>query len=268
MLRFLAQAAEDTTAKLAYEFATSSKGRILASVGAAIAIGLNITPIVLFIELCSKRKTVKEVPEMMFITGTFCSLTNLAYAIIIEDPNMTISNAVCTSIQLVWASCFLWFYTQGNFGKWFLFVLLALISAAAVLGACSYGLLMLVGKAMADTIVGWFNLIIGVINAGSPGQKILTVMRTGNYNLIPIVTAIFQCACSTIWFFYGLGILNYKTWLPNLLGIVLSGLQVLAFFYNFILYRGKEFKQEEEEGKELKNKDDKFIENKGGDNEA
>ena len=60
---------------------------VVALLGTILAVGLNLSPIVLFYELFKGKRDLKSIPEMMFVIGVFCSTTNLAYGILKDDFN-------------------------------------------------------------------------------------------------------------------------------------------------------------------------------------
>jgi hypothetical protein len=93
----------------------------------------------------------------------------------------------------------------------------------------------------AQRIIGGITIFLTVINAGAPGQKIFTVISTGNYNLIPIVTTIFQCFCSTFWGIYGIILWDYNVYIPNGLGIFLTGFQIIIYFINYSRFKDQQF---------------------------
>ena len=79
--------------------------------GAVIAIGLNLTPAVLFYELKTNKKKLSDIPEFMFISNVFNCTINLAFSIILEDTIMKISNIICTSLTVMFSSIYLWYYS-------------------------------------------------------------------------------------------------------------------------------------------------------------
>ena len=90
-------------------------------------------------------------------------------------------------------------------------------------------------------------IFLGVINAGAPGQKIFTVIKTGNYTLIPIITTIFQCFCSSFWFIYGIVIEKYQIIIPNAIGILLTLFQIIVYFYFYGKNKDKNFNDDDDD---------------------
>ena len=78
-------------------------GEAVSIAGTVIAVGLNLTPCILFYEFFRGQRELSSIPEMMFIMGVFSVTTNLAYAFIISDKMLIISSSICGSIQVFYA---------------------------------------------------------------------------------------------------------------------------------------------------------------------
>ena len=86
-----------------------------------------------------------------------------------------------------------------------------------------------------ERVPGNIALFLGVINAATPGQNIIKVIKDKNKNLIPIWTTIFGALCSLSWLIYGaFGVQNAPDFLmviPNGLGLILNLCSSAAFWY-------------------------------------
>ena len=98
---------------------------IVPLLGTILAVGLNLSPLVLFYELIKGKRDLKSIPEMMFIIGVFCSTTNLAYGLLKDDFNLYLNSAICDVIQILYATVYLFFYAEKDFNKWFLYVFIS-----------------------------------------------------------------------------------------------------------------------------------------------
>lgn len=229
-------------------------GKIVSVLGTMISIGLNLTPILLFYRYFKKTAGLETIPETMFITGIFCCATNLAYAIIISDQIMTISNVVCYGLQVAYGTIYIFITNHKRIDKLLLYLIIAWDLSFEVLFIFGNILEYHWGKDFADDFTGIVNIIIGTLNVITPGQNIIKVCKTGNFTLIPIVTIFFQCACSSLWFVYGLTLGNIKVILPNAMGTVLTSIQIATYYFWYIRNHGNpppsESKGEDEEGDE------------------
>ncbi len=232
---------------------------IVTILGTIIAVALNLSPGVLFYEFFKGKRELSSIPEMMFIVGVFSGTTNLAYGLIKKDMNLYINSAICTIIQIIYSTVYLFFYANKDFSKWLLYVFIAYNLTLETLYIFADVLKYHISLEFADNFTGYFNVCITVLNAGAPGQKIIEVWKTQNYTLIPIVTTLLQALCSGLWGCYGFKTMDLKLIIPNLLGVALCGIQIFSFFYFYVKTKGnppvlKEGK--ENETSEEKNEND------------
>ena len=216
--------------------------------GTILAVGLNLSPIVLFYQFFRKQKEFKDIPEMMFLVGVFCSLTNLGYGILVNDPGLYINSIICTIIQIIYATLYLYFYAEKNFSKFLLYLFISYDLSAEVLYLFADVFEHHMGYNNAENFTGIFNIVITVLNAGAPGQKIIEVWKTKNHTLIPIVTTIFQILCSANWALYGIFRGLEKIIIPNVLGVVLCAVQIFSYYFWYFKNGGKKPETSEEEG--------------------
>lgn len=240
--KILAEEAEQQT--------TSIGTQIVVYVGTAIAVGLNLTPGVLFYELYKGKRVFSSIPQMMFVTGVFCCSTNLAYGIIERDFNLILSNTICDLVQVFYATIFLYLFSGKKFLMFVLYTFMAWNLTLEVVYIFSNVIEYHTSREIASNFTGWFNVVIGVINAGAPGQNIIRVFKENNFTLIPIVTTFFQCACSSLWGVYGLFKLDLKIIVPNVLGVLLTAAQIYAYYYVYFKTGGVAPKIEENDEEE------------------
>ena len=242
---------------------------IVSAIGTMISISLNLTPILLFYRYFKKTAGLETIPETMFITGIFCSGTNLAYGIITKTQILIISNGVCFAIQVLYGTTYIIMTNTNNIGKLLLYLFIAWDLSFEVV-------YLFAGVFPAHTsweyndkekeerpevaiyINGIVNSLIGVFNVITPGQNIIKVFKTGNFTLIPVVTIIVQCACSSFWLVFGLSKGDPWMIIPNLLGSIIAALQIAVFYFFYCKNHGippvtKE--EENEEDKGIKAKD-------------
>ena len=211
---------------------------IVALLGTILAVGLNLSPIVLFYQFFKGQRELQSIPEMMFVIGVFCSTTNLAYGILKKDFNLYLNSAICDVIQILYATVYLFFYAGKDFTKWFLYVFIAFNLTLEILYIFADVIPHHTDHDFGEDFTGWFNVFMTVCNAGAPGQKIIEVWKTENFMLIPIFTTIAQILCSALWGFYGFKDMDLKLIIPNLLGVALCGIQIFSYFYFYLKRHG------------------------------
>ena len=230
---------------------------VVSSIGTMISIGLNLTPILLFYRFFKKKAGIETIPETMFITGVFCCATNLAYGILKDDKILKISNGVCYGLQILYGTMYIFITNHKRVDKLLLYLLIAWDLSFEVLFIFANVLEFHTSNEFALQFTGGFNIFIGTLNVITPGQNIIKVFKTGDFTLIPVVTIFFQCACSTLWFVYGLSDMDHNMIVPNLLGTVITSIQIATFYYFYCKNHGIPPKPKEEE-KEGEEEDDKI----------
>lgn len=242
--------------------------QVVPVLGTILAVGLNLSPCVLFYEYFKGKRDLSTIPEMMFVIGVFCCTTNLAYGLLKEDLNLYLNSAICEIIQITYATVYLFLYANKDFGKWFLYVFIAFNLTLEILYIFYDVIAHHTNKDFGINFTGWFNVFMTVCNAGAPGQKIIEVWKTQNFILIPIYTTIAQILCSALWGFYGFADMDLKLILPNLLGVALCAIQIFSYFYFYLKLHGKPPETEkkeniiiEEEKEEQNNIKEKLVEN-------
>ena len=212
--------------------------KIISILGTIIAVGLNLTPSVLFYEFFTGKREFKSIPEMMFVSGVFCSSTNLAYAIIKRDTMLILSNTICDLLQILYSTVFLFFFANKNFSTYLLYLLIAYDLTFEIIYILADVIRFHSSKKVAQNVTGIVNVIIGIVNVVAPGQNIFKVFKTEDFTLIPIVTICFQCLCSAFWGFYGFKDMDIMIIFPNLLGSVLAIIQISIYFYFYCKRKG------------------------------
>jgi hypothetical protein len=246
---------------------------IVSAIGTMISIGLNLTPILLFYRYFKGTAGLETIPEMMFITGVFCCATNLAYGIIKDDKILKISNGCCYGLQILYGTIYIFITNKHQVHKLLLYLLIAWDLSFEVLFIFGNILEFHFGNNFANRFTGIFNIVIGTLNVITPGQNIVKVFKTQNFTLIPIVTIFFQCTCSTLWFVYGLTDMDPMMIVPNLIGTVITTIQMATYFFFYCKLHGvppeSPKKEGEEEGKEegKEGTEEKKEENKDDDKE-
>lgn len=227
---------------------------VVTILGTILAVGLNLSPCVLFYEYFKGKRELKTIPEMMFIIGIFCCTTNLAYGLLKDDFNLYLNSGICEVIQVTYGTVYLFLYAGKNVPKWLLYTFIEFNLTLEVLYIFYDVIKYHTSRTFAIEFTGWFNVVMTVFNAGAPGQKIIEVWKTQNFILIPIWTTIAQILCSGLWGFYGFSDMDLKLIIPNLLGVALCAVQIFSYFYFYIKLHGvppkapvENIKEEEEE---------------------
>ena len=209
---------------------------VVSITGSIIALGLNIAPVVVFIQIC-KTKNYKIFPETILIFNILCGLLWFCFWYRVNNFVPGASALSNTAVSLVFTFIYLYYYCEEKVGKW-------LFSCFIVVDFCVQ-LFFVFGKFIKDDdITGKTAMIINILQYAAPGQSLLTVLKTGDYTLIPIANVLVGALCSGCWLSFGLinGIMN--TIIPNGIGLALSVIQLAIYFYFKCTSEPKEKKPE------------------------
>ena len=208
-------------------------------IGTVIGIILNISPIVMFYSIIRGQKKIEIVPESMLIFNILCSSLWACYWYLQVDKFVPFfSSAFGLALSEIFALIYLFYLADKDWKK---YILYAFLEINLVL-EFNYGLLFVLGDYIT---VGNIAVVVNIITYITPGQKIYQVIKTKNYNLIPISSTLSGSLCTLCWLIFGLLIWDIRTIIPNGLGLVFATINsgVWAYFY---FTRDKEEDEKEE----------------------
>ena len=212
---------------------------IISWIGTVIGIILNISPIVMFDSIIQGKKKIEIVPESMLIFNILCSSLWACYWYLQVDKFVPFfSSAFGLALSEIFALIYLFFLADKSWKKYLLFAFLEINLVLEF----NYGLLVVLGDYIT---VGNIAMVVNIITYITPGQKIYQVIKTKNYNLIPISSTLSGSLCTLCWLIFGLLIWDIRTIIPNGLGLVFATINsgVWAYFY---FTRDKEKDEKEE----------------------
>ncbi len=212
---------------------------IISWIGTVIGIILNISPIVMFYSIIQGKYKIEIVPESMLIFNILCSSLWACYWYLQVDKFVPFfSSAFGLALSEIFALIYLFFLADKSWKKYLLFAFLEINLVLEF----NYGLLVVLGDYIT---VGNIAMVVNIITYITPGQKIYQVIKTKNYNLIPISSTLSGSLCTLCWLIFGLLIWDIRTIIPNGLGLVFATINsgVWAYFY---FTRDKEKDEKEE----------------------
>ena len=211
-------------------------GDIFGWVGTGISMFFYIAPVVPFLKLIKGEITCKESPGILLI----CSFMNCIlwgdYGLLLDRFLIYFANGIGGVITLIWIVIFIIHYVEKRFAMALLYNLILTISIV--------GIALLFFFIVPYQVTGKIAMVFNVLMYASPGEKMITVFRTGNYKLIPIWSTLGGIACSACWMIYGIYLMDWNQIIPNGLGVLFSIFQVIVFLF-YKLKNGNEVKEEE-----------------------
>ena len=189
-------------------------------VGLVISTYFYFSPVVPYAKVLKGEMKYTDSPKMTL----FCNLLNcilwIDYGLIKESLQLYLTCVIGGCLTLIWSTIYLIFFAKKNF----VFGLVYNISAVAVI----LGLLFLFYSIDVE-ITGYVALIFNILMYFAPGEKIYTVITTGNYELIPIFSTIGTLLCAGCWLIYGIYQVDLNLIIPNILGLLFGFLQLFVY---------------------------------------
>ena len=212
---------------------------IISWIGTVIGIILNISPIVMFYSIIKGKNTINIVPESMLIFNILCSSLWACYWYLQVDKFVPFfSSAFGLALSQIFALIYLFYLADKNWKKYLLYTFLEINLVLEF----NYGLLVVLGDYI---LVGNIAMVVNIITYITPGQKIIQVIKTKNYELIPISSTLSGSMCTLCWLIFGLLIWDIRTIIPNGLGLVFATINTAVWCY-FYCNRDKDKDEKEE----------------------
>ena len=229
---------------------TKLVGDIFGWIGSVISVVFFIVPCVPFYKLIKEKITYKETPGVLLICSVINCIFWVVYGVKLDLTQSFITNAIGAIITTVWICIFLIFWVKKHALKSVGFIVLTLVVFVGIFCVFYY--------VVPPTVTGYCAMVFNVLMYAAPGEKIYTVIKTKNHNLIPIYSTIAAFVNSACWLIYGIAYSDINVIVPNVLGLFFAILQVtLYLIIKYKYHKDAEVKKDGEENVSEK-KDDKI----------
>lgn len=203
---------------------------------------LNLSPIVIFINIVRGKEQYTNIPPMVLIFSFLNNGIWGGYWFRKNELSVFWCCFICVIIATIFSAWYLFYAAQKNLGKFMLYILLQSLFEAGII-------LLFFSNCIELTIVGIILIGINTMQYVAPAQNLVKVIREKNHKLIPIVTTVLGALCSGGWLLFGLIVGDINSIISNGLGCLSSIITSFIWIWIYTKYGKKE--KEEEEGKEL-----------------
>ena len=200
-------------------------GKIFGWTGTVIATYFYLAPAVPFFQVLTGKLKYEDSLGLLLIMSFMNCILWADYGLVKNDFQVYFANGLGGSITLIWIVIFLIFFAKKNIG-------LALVYNAALI-AVIVGI-MFAFYYLDLEITGYCAMVFNILMYAAPGEKIIKVVKTQDYKLIPIFSTVGGLACSLCWLMYGIYQSDWKLIVPNGLGLLFAVLQVIAFLIYYL----------------------------------
>lgn len=201
-------------------------GQVFGWIGTGLSIIFLFAPAVPFRKLMLEEISYKDSPGLLLIFSFLNCILWVDYGLINDKAQMYVANGAGGVITIIWITIYLIYFC----GKRFILAFFANIGSMLIVS----GIALLFYFIVPTKITSYIVIVFNILMYAAPGEKIVRVFKTGNYDLIPIVSSFSGLACSTCWFIYGVYIWDMTVMIPNVLGIMFAILQIIVYIH-FVL---------------------------------
>ncbi len=170
-------------------------GKIFGWTGTVLATIFYIVPIFPYLKLIKGEATIKEVPNLLLFFSLINCILWSDYGILKNLFENYFANGLAGAICLIFVTIFLIHLAKRRIVFALLYNLILITVVTGIYFICYYFI--------PPNAIGIIANVFNFLMYAGPGEKILTICKTGNYKLIPIWSAIGGFACSACWIIYG-----------------------------------------------------------------
>ena len=181
-----------------------------------------LTPTFNFIKVLKGRVNFEESPGVYVTTCYVNCFIWFIYGDMIFSDQVKISNMIAALINLI----FMLIYLAFELRKYFVDAILNTLILITGSWACYRALTIVIDD---DRVVGDICIGTTIIIFISPIQILYKVFKEKNYNIIPVFSAIIYLFTCLFWFVYAIFIKDFYLAFPNLLGIILSAVEIAVY---------------------------------------
>ena len=200
--------------------------------GTGLAIYFFISPVVPFYKLINEQMKINEIPGILLLCSFMNCILWADYGLLDDSFQIYFTNGIGGIITLIWITIYLIYLAKQTVSYALLLIILLMIA----IGGISFVFYFLLGK----KITGWAAMIFNVLMYAAPGEKIIRVFKTRQYNLIPIFSTIGGLFCSLCWLMFGIYKGDTNLVIPNALGLFFAILQVIVYIVFYCKKKSEE----------------------------
>eukprot|EP00897_Mesotaenium_endlicherianum_P006924 jgi/Mesen1/625/ME000108S10784 len=218
---------------------------VLGVTGTATGLCALLAPASTFVYVVKRGSTEKYscTPYLVTLLSS-CIWAYYGSSYVANDRSVLTINTLGLLIQLSYCTIFVRYAATGasrsQVLKFFMAIMVGLASGVFLAET-------MLSKELKVVFVGVSGDLVSVMACASPVFSLAQMMKTKNVTFFPIALCVMNFLNTLIWMLYGIVQLDTFITLPNLAGMLLSGMQVFVY----LLYRRSAVRQEEDTGTPL-----------------
>lgn len=171
-----------------------------------------------------KQGSTTDISSFPFVAGLISASLWLQYGLFVQDKVVVMVNIIGVTLQLFYVLCYYIFTPiRATLHRQIIFTCIALI--------IYYGYLnnIIDNQDTATLVSGLTACCAGLIFCASPLTSLAEVRKNKSVESLPFLLILFTFIVTSLWFFYGLLAHDSFIQIPNLLGCIIAGFQLLLF---------------------------------------
>ena len=198
-------------------------GNIFGWIGTVLSIYFFLARAVPFYKLIRGQIKINDAPGVLLIFTFLNCILWLNYGLLLDKPQMYLTNGIGSAITLVFITIFLAYFSKQKIYLTAIFLLCLII----IMGVITYFSYYVIYYKYVGNGANGFNVCM----YAATGEKIYRVFKTKNYNLMPIFSIIGGFLSASCWIIYGSLIFDINVLIPNGLGVLFAIIQLIVYFY-------------------------------------
>ena len=194
-------------------------------VGLVISTYFYLSPVIPFLQVLKGERNYKDAPCILLICNLMNCILWIDYGLLKDSFQLYLTCAIGGNLTLIWISIFIIFLSKKK-------IFLTLFISILLLGIIT-GITYVFYEIIDIKITGYAALVFNILMLAAPGEKICNVIKTGNYELIPIFSTIGTILCAGCWFMFGVYQKDLNLFIPNGLGLIFGALQLFVFCFYY-----------------------------------
>ena len=195
--------------------------KIFGWVGTALSSYFFFAPIIPVLKIIKGKLDIKDAPYVLLFISLLNCILYIDYGLLKNDFAVYLTNIIGGAFTLIWLTCIILFLAKMKI----LFIILYILSL--IIGFC--GISIIFYLFVPADVTGIIDMVISILVFAAPLEKLYRVIKTYEYQLIPIFSTLGAFCCSLCWTMYGVYQKDYKIYAPNIGGLALAITQIIIY---------------------------------------
>lgn len=211
-------------------------------IGAVLLSFFFLSPIVPIVKVIKKITLLKDLPGWLYLSSLLNSLFWAAYSVYISELSSIVPNILGIVVLTVLMTIYWIYYSEFVLLKYLIINGVMYVVIAIIISICY-----VISFQEYKDVIGYIAAGISILMFASPGQKLIEVFKTENYELIAIASSVCGFFCCGFWLIFGILIMNTSIMVSNGCGFLFATTQfIIYFFFRFKGKRNKNIKTSSE----------------------